>query len=136
MGFQTPFSPRGEFMLKKLSTASLIIALLLSIGGTSALARNSSADGAEPDAVPMSTNASVTKAESSRKLRGSVEQLVTEAKAGRLIPAERSQIQPAQSNSLSKKTKILIGAAIAATVITIIVIKHERDKNFMTIALF
>ena len=122
-------------MLKKLSSA-ILIALLLSIGGTSALAHNSSGDVVEPAAVTMPTNSSITKAESSRKLRGSMEQLVTEAKAGRLIPAERSQIQPAQSNSLSKKTKILIGAAIAATVITIIVIKHERDKNFMTIALF
>lgn len=123
-------------MMKKLSSASQIIALLLSIGGTSALARDSSQVVTEPDPVTTSTNSSITKAESSKKLRGSMEQLVSEAKAGRLIPAERSQIQPAQSNNLSKKTKILIGAAIAATVITIIVIKHERDKNFMTIALF
>ena len=123
-------------MLKQLSSASLIIALLLSIGGTSALARNSSPDGAEPDAVTMSRNSGVTKAEPSKKLRGAMDQLVTEAKAGRLNLAERPQIQPAQSNGLSTKTKVLIGAAIAATVIAIIVIKHERDKNFMTIALF
>ena len=123
-------------MLIKLSSATLIIALLLPIGGTSAFARNSSPDGAEPDAVTTSTNSAVTKAESSKKLRGAMDQLVTEAKAGRLNLAERPQIQPAQSNGLSTKTKVLIGAAIAATVITIIVIKHERDKNFMTIALF
>lgn len=122
-------------MLKRPSSATLIIALLLSLGITSAFARNSSADGAEPDAVTMPTNSGVTKAESSRKLRGSVEHLVAEAKAGRPI-AERPQIQPAQSNGLSTKTKVLIGAAIAATVITIIVIKHKRDNNFMTIALF
>ena len=112
-------------MLKKLSSASLIIALLLSIGGASAFA-SSLED--KPETASLPTNAAKTKTESSRKLRVAMEQLVVEAEAGKLSNAEPSQIQPAKSNSLSKKTKIAIGVGIAAAVIAIIVINHERNS--------
>lgn len=124
-------------MLNKLSSAGLLMALLFSIGGTSAFARNSSGTDPKSEVTTPADPANSTKdAKSREKLRGAMDQLVTEAKAGRLHLAERPQIQPAKSNSLSKTTKIAIGVGIAVAVIAIIVIKHQSDHALDDLRVF
>ena len=63
------------------------------------------------------------------KLRADMEKLIADARAGKVTPAARPQIQPAKSNSLSKKAKVAIGVGIAVIVLAII-IKHEKDNFF------
>ena len=63
------------------------------------------------------------------KLRADMDKLVADARAGKVTPAARTQIQPAKSNSLSKKAKVAIGVGIAVIVLAII-IKHEKDNFF------
>jgi hypothetical protein len=58
--------------------------------------------------------------ESSEQLRSAMLKLVADAKAGRVTPAPKPQIQPARSNNLSTKAKVAIGIGIAVTVIVII----------------
>ncbi|HKO99936.1 MAG TPA: hypothetical protein VJU86_23380 [Pyrinomonadaceae bacterium] len=122
-------------MLKKLACTGLIMALLLTIGGTSAFARSATHDNPEPGAAQMPANNSIKKTESSTRLRVAMDQLVAEAKAGKLTRAERSQIQPAKSNGLSKTTKIAIGVGIAAAVIAIIVI-YQHDHALDNLRVF
>ncbi len=55
--------------------------------------------------------------------------LLTDAKAGKVAPAARPQIQPAKGNSLSKGAKIAIGVGIAVLVLALIV-KHQKDHFF------
>ncbi len=55
-------------------------------------------------------------------------QLVVDAKAGKVAPAARPQIQPAKSNNLSKGKKIAIGIAVAVAVIAVIVVV-DRQKT-------
>jgi len=119
-------------MLKKHLSALLVLALVFTFGGISghALTRAdlenelsfSALAGeydsfAEPEIQPQA------------KLRADMEKLVADARAGKVIPVARPQIQPAQSNSLSKKAKVAIGVGIAVIVLAII-IKHEKDNFF------
>jgi cytoskeletal protein RodZ len=63
---------------------------------------------------------------SNERLKAGMAALVSDAKAGKIAPAAKSQIQPAQSNSLSKKQKIAIvavGIVVAAVITAIIVYK-------------
>jgi hypothetical protein len=64
-----------------------------------------------------------------------MDNLIAEAKAGKVAPAERPQIQPAKSNNLSKGTKIAIGVGIAIAVIAVIVIV-KADKAPGPISVF
>ncbi len=57
------------------------------------------------------------------------------AKAGKVAPAERPQIQPAKSNNLSKGAKIAIGVGIAIAVVVVIVIA-TADKGPGQIGIF
>src|SRR5687768_15440282 len=59
---------------------------------------------------------------SNEKLRSAMLKLVADAKAGRVAPEPRLQMQPAKSNNLSTKTKVAIGIGIAVAVVAIIVI--------------
>ncbi len=61
--------------------------------------------------------------------------LVADAKAGKVVPTERPQIQPAKSNNLSKGTKIAIGVGIAIAVVVVIVIA-TADKGPGQIGIF
>jgi hypothetical protein len=63
------------------------------------------------------------------KLKADMQMLLADAKAGKVIPAARPQIQPAKSNNLSKGAKIAIGVGIAVIVLAII-INHERNHLF------
>ena len=113
-------------MSKKFASSVLVTVLILTLGGTSAFAGNRSDLDAVISASLADSSQAKTQPESGQKLRKAMDHLVAEARAGRLNRAERPQIQPAQSNSLSKKTKIAIGVGIAVAVIAIIVI-HQRN---------
>ena len=55
--------------------------------------------------------------------------LVADAKAGKVAPTERPQIQPAKSNNLSKRAKIAIGVGIAVTVVASVLIARSPILN-------
>lgn len=56
---------------------------------------------------------------SNERLKAGVATLLTDAKAGKIAPAAKSQIQPAQSNNLSKKQKIVIVAVVVVVALAI-----------------
>jgi hypothetical protein len=120
-------------MLKKQLSLVLIIALAFALCGITAFARNPSdppgnANMAETSA--KSAPAATTKAKkSNERLRADMLRLVADAKAGKVTPAARPQLQPAKSNNLSKGAKIAIGVGIAVVVLAIIV-KYQRDHLF------
>jgi hypothetical protein len=60
-------------------------------------------------------------------LKSSVLKLVADAKAGKGLPAPKSQIQQVQGNNWSTGTKIAVGVAIAAAVIAVIVIVGSHN---------
>lgn len=117
-------------MLRKFASLMLAIALVCTVGGTSASANTTS----EPDskskmATSSEPGTAAGKEENpNEKLRADVRKLVADARAGKVAPATRSHIQPARSNNLSTKAKVAIGVGIAVIVLALIV-NHER-KNF------
>jgi len=106
------------------SIVSLVLALVLSFTfcATSASARPS-----VDDEVKSAEN-NGTSAHPNEKLRTDMLKLVADAKAGKVVPAPRSQMQPEKSNNLSKGAKIAIGVGIAVAVIAIIVVA-TADKG-------
>jgi hypothetical protein len=112
-------------VLNKLASLTLAAALLTAPCGTSVFANSSSSINSNKDQpvarlrfVRIDTN----KSRSNERLRVNVLKLVFDAKAGKIAPAERSQIQPAKSNNLSKRTKIAIGVGVAAAVVTVVLL--------------
>ena len=112
-------------MLNKLASLTLSATLLTALCGTSAFANSSSSINSNKDRpvarlrfVRIDTNES----RSNERLRVNVLKLVADAKAGKVAPAARPQIQPAKSNNLSKRTKIAIGVGVAAAVVTVVLI--------------
>jgi len=116
-------------MLNRIASFSLVIALICTLGGSSVSA-NTPADpeaGTKTSELSELTTVAKKDPKPNDKLRADMLTLIADAKAGKLTPAERPQIQPAKSNNLSKKTKIAIGVGIAVAVIAIIVYKHQKD---------
>ena len=118
-------------MLTKFASLVLVIALVSTLGGSSAFANSPT----KPDAkrnvadVPGETEISdKDKVQPNEKLKADMVKLVADAKAGKVAPAERPQIQPAKTNNLSKGTKIAIGVGIAIAVVVVIVIA-TADKG-------
>jgi hypothetical protein len=116
---------KEKTVLNKLVSLTLAAALLAALCGTSVFANSSSSVNSDKDQpitrlrfVRIDTN----KLHTNERLRVNVLQLVANAKAGKIAPAERPQIQPAKSNNLSRRTKIAIGVGIAAVIIAVIVI--------------
>ena len=111
-------------MLRKLTSLTLVALLFSVLCGTSVSAnhlfnlevRTDTARG--PSKVPVKKDV-----KPNEQLKKNMLKLVADAKAGKVVPATKSQIQPAQSNSLSKGKKIAIGVTIAAIVAVIIIVK-------------
>jgi hypothetical protein len=76
-----------------------------------------------------SKNEKASHHKSNEKLRADVEKLLSDARAGKVVPPERRQMKPAKSNSLSKGAKIAIGVGVAVVVIALIV-KYQKDHLF------
>lgn len=109
-------------MIKRISALTLTLVVMTAFFGTRALAKTSG-DELKPatENSSASRNADEVKKE---KLRTAFDKLVADAKAGRVAPAPRTQIQPAQSNSLSKGTKIAIVVGVVVAVVAIIVVAN------------
>ncbi len=119
-------------MLNKFASVVLITALVYTLGGSSAFASNPS----QPDTKPAmaetrSESGAATKKEAqpNEKLKADMVKLVADAKAGKVAPAERPQIQPAKSSNLSKGAKIAIGVGIAVAVVAVVLIARSPILN-------
>jgi hypothetical protein len=111
-------------MLKKLTSLTVAVGLITVVCGTSIFANSVSNSNSRKDPVarPLLVKVESNEQRFSDKLRTNMLRLVADAKAGKVAPAERAQIQPAKRNNLSKGTKIAIGIGIAVAVIAVIVI--------------
>lgn len=110
-------------MLNKLTSGTLVAALIIVLCGTSAFANNSSNPDEKTDTVNVPSGAPVTKeVKPNEQLKNKMLKLVSDTKAGKVAMTPKSQIQPAKSNNWSKGTKIAIGVGIAAAVIAAILI--------------
>lgn len=115
-------------MLNKFAVVVLMVALVAAHCATSALANTRSDSGvrtSELEAPSRSIPAATNEARENEKLRAVVVKLIADAKAGKLAPPERPQIQSAKSNNLSKGTKILIGVGIVVAVVTVVLIVRK-----------
>jgi hypothetical protein len=119
-------------MINKFASRLLVIALVTTLGGSSAFANSPT----QPDTKrnmadpPAETEVSDnSKAQPNEKLKADVAKLVADAKAGKVAPAERPQIKPAKSNNLSKGTKIAIGVGIAVAVVAVVLIARSPILN-------
>jgi hypothetical protein len=119
-------------MLNKFASVVLITALVYTLGGSSAFASNPSQLDTKPAmAETRSESGAATKKETqpNEKLKADMVKLVADAKAGKVAPAERPQIQPAKSNNLSKGAKIAIGVGIAVAVVAVVLIARSPILN-------
>lgn len=117
-------------MLNKLTSVTLVAALVIVLCGTSAFANNSSNPDVRTDTANVPSGALAKKeVKPNEQLKNNMVKLVADAKAGKVAPAERSQIQPAKSNNLSKRTKVAIGVGIAAAVVAVVLIAKSPALN-------
>ena len=114
-------------MIKRIAALSLVTLLIFALCGPSTYARTLSGDEVKPAEKTIPEDGA--KKQVNEKLRTEMLKLVEDAKAGRVAPAPRPQIQPQTSNNLSKGTKVAIGVAIAVAVIGIIVWKVDKAPS-------
>lgn len=124
-------------MLKGFASMMVVFALFCTLGVHTAFARSSSepetkGKAAEAASRPVGSGKSevATTEKPNEKLRADVLKLVRDAKAGKVMPAAKSQIQPARSNNWSKGTKIAVGVGVAVAVVVVILIVHTRNHLF------
>jgi hypothetical protein len=119
-------------MLNKFASLAVVIALVCTLGGTSAFANTPSDADAKSKLVETPSEVGGTaknEAKPNEKLRADMLKLVADAEAGKVKPAARPQIQPAKSNNLSKGAKIAIGVGIAVAVIVVMVAVANRGPG-------
>jgi hypothetical protein len=116
-------------MLNKLTSVTLVAALVIVLCGASAFANDSSNPDAKTETANVPSGALEKKeVKPNEQLKNNMLKLVADAKAGKVMPAAKSQIRPAKSNNWSTGTKIAVGVGIAvAVVVVILVVKHTRD---------
>jgi hypothetical protein len=116
-------------MLKKLASVLIVTAIVCAFYVSPAFASDSD-ETTEPTSVPAEATAK-KEAKPNEQLKINLQKLVADAKAGKVAPAAKSQMQPTKSNGWSKRTKIIVGVAVAATVVTVIlVVNHARNHFF------
>jgi hypothetical protein len=121
---------KENIMLKKLASAVIITALVSALGGTSAFANISSKPDVRTDTANVPSGVPAKKeVKPNQQLKNNMLKLIADAKAGKVMPAAKSQIQPAQSNHLSKGKKIAIGVGIAVAVVAVILIATSPILN-------
>ena len=114
-------------MIKRISSLTPILVVVSTCFGTQAFAFTSRDELKPAENSSASRNADEVKHE---KLRNAFNKLVADAKAGKVAPEPRSQMQPRQSNNLSKGTKIAIGVGIAVAIVaTIFVVKADKGPG-------
>lgn len=119
-------------MLKKLVSVVIVTALVFTLGGTAAFANDTPDVNTKADPANVPSEAAAKKeAKPNERLKNNMLKLVADAKAGKVAPVAKSQIQPAKSNHWSKKTKIIVGVGAAvAVVVVILVVQHARHHFF------
>lgn len=115
-------------MLTKCTSLGLVFALMTTPCLRSTFAQSPSPTTSELSSPIDSTAPTTTRNEggSNERLKAGVATLLSDAKAGKIAPAAKLKIQPAQSNNLSKKQKIAIvavGVAVALVITAIVVYK-------------
>lgn len=115
-------------MLNKFASLALVIALVCTLGGTSAFARASSDPEVKPKAGEAAPESRAEIKKDTRsvpanvRLKADMDRLVADAKAGKIAPSA-AQMQPAKSNNLSKGAKIAIGVGIVVAVVAIVLFR-------------
>jgi hypothetical protein len=121
---------RRKVVLKKLTSLTLAAALVGVLCSTSAFANNSSDLDVRTDTAAVPSGASAKKdVKPNQQLKNDMLKLVADARAGRVMPAPKSQIQPDRSNNLSKGKKIAIGVSIAVAIVAVILIVKSPILN-------
>ena len=108
-------------MIKRIGSLTLTLVVITTLFATQTFATTSGDELKPAEDSSASRKAAEVRNE---KLREAFNKLVADAKAGRVAPAPRPQMQPAQSNSLSKGTKIAIVVGVVVAVVAIIVIAN------------
>ena len=124
-------------MLNKLTSATLVTALFIGLGGTSAFAGTSSMSRANLDGANATSDVPEKKeAQSHPQLKIKMQKLVADAREGKIAPTAKSDIQPARSSNWSTGTKVAVGVGIAAAVVAIVVIVHAKKSQNDFIKIF
>ena len=108
-------------MIRRIASLMLVATLITTLCVTSAHATTFFDDGVKAADNTSTAPPPNTETKSNEKFRTDILKLVAEAKAGKVAPGARHQMQPPQSNNLSKRTKIAIGVGIAVAIVVIIV---------------
>jgi hypothetical protein len=101
-------------MFKTLAAFVIITALVCTLGGTTTFASNIADEKTLTSNVPSPVKEEVKPNE---QLKRNTLKLVADAKAGKVAPAAKPQIQPASSNNWSKRKKIFVGVGIGVAVV-------------------
>ena len=110
-------------MMKKFVSFATVVALVCCFCGISVYA-----NGTDPRVAPVKTVTPAEKIQAQEKLKADVTKLVADAKAGKLkVPAQPFP-QP-KRNNLSTGAKIGIIAAIAGTIVAIVILNHVTSDN-------
>ena len=115
-------------MTRRYLTVLLIV--LLAGGGTSAFAAPRS-DPHLPAAMPAGTTGPTSGApqrgETNDRLRSDISRLLADARTGKVGTTIQPHQQPAQSNNLSKRTKVTIAVVAALVVIAVVIASKAND---------
>jgi hypothetical protein len=122
-----------KLMLKKLASLSVVAALICTLGGVRAFAQSlSSLEGksARLSEAPVTGDGLKTEAQPKQGLKADIAKLVADARAGKGLTIVDPQSQPAQSNSLSKTTKIALAVGIGLAIVLVIIVIHAKNHLF------
>jgi hypothetical protein len=120
-------------MNNRFASLALIIALVCTVGGTSAFANTPTSTDTTGNVVvtlPVPPGSAKKEGQPNDKLRAGLDKLVADTKAGKGTLSRPSQFHPSKSNNLSKGKKIAIGVGIAAVVVVAVVALHIRRHLF------
>lgn len=117
-------------MFTRIASGVIITALVCTLGGTAAFANTAGPDEKTETANIPSQAPAKEEAKPNEQLKNNMLKLVADAKAGKIAPASKSQIQSAKGNNLSKRTKITIGVVAVTVVVLILVVNHVRNHLF------
>ena len=110
-------------MIRKSISFATVVALVCCFCGISVYA-----NGADPKVPTVKTATPAEKSQAQEKLKADVTKLVADAKAGKLKMSAQSFPQP-KRNNLSTGAKIGIIAAIAGTIVAIVILNHVTSDN-------
>jgi len=120
-------------MIHRFASLTLIVALVCTVGGTSAFAATPTNTDTTANGVvtlPASPTSAKKELPSNEKLRSGLARLVADTKAGKGKLSEPPQFQPPKGNNFSKNQKIALGVGIAAVVVLVIVVIHAKNHLF------